>query len=69
MMQGATELEQNPSVSCLDHFFSAFVDHLQTQDSGSGFFSNAQNVTINGGTFVSHSRRSHKFSMATSCFI
>ena len=56
IMQAATELEQNSSVSLLHHFFSAFVDDLQTQVSGPGFFANAQNVVINGGTFVSYSR-------------
>ena len=56
----ATKLERNPSVSCLHHLFSAFVDDLQTKVSGSGIFANAQNMIINGGTFVSHSRRLHK---------
>ena len=66
----ATELERNPSVSCLHHLFSPnfsdFVvdDLLQTsQDSGPGLFTNAQNILITGGTFVSHSRRLHKYNL------
>ena len=57
IVQAATELERNPSVSCLHHLFSlaAFVDDLQSQDSGLGLFANAQNILITGGTFVSHS--------------
>ena len=55
IMQAATQLERNPSVSCLHHLSSAFVDNLQTQHSGLGFFANAQNILITGGTFVSHS--------------
>lgn len=43
-------------MSCLHHLFSDFVDVLQTQDSGSGLLTNAQNVLITGGTFVSRSR-------------
>jgi hypothetical protein len=62
-MQAPTELEQNPSVSCLHHLFSAFVDDLQTQDSGLGLFANAQNLLIYGGTFVSRSRRLQKSSI------
>jgi hypothetical protein len=62
-MQTDTELERNPSVSCLHHLFLAFVDDLQTQDSGLGLFPNAQNILINGGTFVSHSCRLHKSSI------
>ena len=59
----ATELERNPSVSCLRRLFSDFVDDLlqTSQDSGSGLFANAQNILITGGTFVSRSRRLHKF--------
>ena len=63
IIQGAAELERNPSVS---HLFSAFdvnVNDLQTQVSGSGFFANAQNTLITGGTFVSRSRRLHKFNL------
>ena len=66
--QVTTPLDPNPSVSFLHHFFSAFVDDLQNQISGSlaSFFQNAQ---ISGGIFVSHSRRLHNFSIITSCFI
>ena len=54
IIQGATELEPNPSVSCLRRLFSVFVDDdLQTQVSGPGFFANAQNILITGGAFVS----------------
>ena len=60
IMQAATELERNPYVSCLHLLFLAFVDDLQTQDSGLGLFANAQNVLITGGTFVSHFYRWHK---------
>ena len=59
-MQAATELGP---VRFLYHFFSAFVDDLQDQDSasGSGLFANARNILITGGTFVSHSySRLHK---------
>jgi hypothetical protein len=59
--QASTELERNPTVSCLHHPVSAFVDDLQTQDSGSGFFTNAQNILITGGTVVSRSRRLRKY--------
>ena len=50
----ATELERNPSVSCLRRLFSDFVDDLlqTSQDSGSGLFANAQNIFITGSTFV-----------------
>ena len=60
-----TELERNPSVSCLRHLFSDFVDDLlqTSQDSGSGLFANAQNILITGSTLVSHSRRLHKFNL------
>jgi hypothetical protein len=61
VMQAATELERNSSVSCLHHLFSAFVDDLQTQDSGSGLFANAQNILITDSTIISHSRRLHIF--------
>ena len=61
VIQAATESGQNSSVSCLHHLFLAFVDDLQTQDSGSGLFANAQSILITGGTFVSHSCRLHKF--------
>jgi hypothetical protein len=61
IMQAATELEEDPSVSCLHHLFSAFVDDdLQIQASGSGMFANAQNIVITSGTFVSRYRRLHK---------
>ena len=50
--QVSTELEQNLTVSCLNHMLLAFTDDFQIQDSGSGFFTNAQNIHINGGTFV-----------------
>jgi hypothetical protein len=46
-------------VSSFHCLFSAFVDDLQTQDSGS-LFANAHNILITGGTFVSHSRGLHK---------
>ena len=62
----ATELERNPSVSCLRRSFPDLVvdDLLQTsQDSGSGLFANAQNILITGSTFVSRSRRLHKFNI------
>ena len=59
LMQASTELERNPTVSCLQNSFLAFVDDLQTLVSGSGFFTNAQNILITGGTFVSLSRRLH----------
>ena len=69
IVQGATELEQNPSVSFLHNLFSAFVDDdLQTQASGSGMFANAQYMIINGGTFVSRSRRLHKSGIIICCF-
>ena len=51
-MQAAQELEPNSSVSCLHHLLSAFVYDPQTRDSGLGLFPNAQNLLINGGTFV-----------------
>ena len=60
IMQAASESERNPSVSCLYHLVLAFVYDLQTRDSGFGLFANARNILINGGTFVSHSRRLHK---------
>ena len=44
IIQAASELERNPSVSCLHYLFSALVDDLQTQDSGLGLFPNAQNI-------------------------
>ena len=44
----STESEENSSVSCLHHLFSAFADDCQTQDS---LFPNAQNILITGGTF------------------
>ena len=53
-MQGATELERNSSVSCIQFVLSVCCLRLQTQDSGLGFFANAQNILINGGTFVSN---------------
>ena len=69
IIQGTTELERNPSVSCLRHLFSTLdADDLQTQVSGSGFFANAQNILITGSTFVSHSRRLHKFHNYTDYF-
>ena len=40
------------SVSCLNCLPLAFADNRQIRDSGSGFFANAQNVLITGGTFV-----------------
>ena len=61
--QAAAELEQNPSVGCLCHLFSAFVYDLQTRDSGLGLIADAQNILINGGTFVSHFQRLHKSSI------
>ena len=54
VMQGATELERNSSVSCIQIVLSVCCLRLQTQDSGLGFFANAQNILINGGTFVSN---------------
>ena len=62
-MQAATGLERNPSVSCLQRLFLAFVDDLQTRNSGSGLFPNAQNIYINDSTIVSHSCRLHKSSI------
>jgi hypothetical protein len=60
-MQTATELERNPSVSCLHSLVLVlFLIIYRLQDSGLGFFANAQNTVITGGTFVSHSRRLHK---------
>ena len=53
IMQVSTELEQNPSVSCLDHLPLAFPDYHQIQVSGSGLFPNAQNILITGGIIVS----------------
>ena len=67
IVQAATESKKNPSVSCLHYLLFVFVDELQTQVSGLGLFANAQNILINGSTFVSHSRRLHKSSMIT-CF-
>jgi hypothetical protein len=52
IMQVSTKSEQNPSVSCLNYFPVTFADNCQIQDSGSGFFANAQNITITGGNFV-----------------
>ena len=52
MMQVSTESERNLSVSCLYSLPSAFVHNYQIQDSGSGFFVNAGNTLITGGTFV-----------------
>ena len=49
--QVSTESEQNLSVSCLNHMLLAFTDDRQIQDSGSGFFANAQNILIADGTF------------------
>ena len=43
-------------MSYLHQSFSVFVNDLQTQDLGSGFFTNAQTTFITGGTFVSHSQ-------------
>ena len=63
IMQSATELERNPSVSCLHLLSSVFVDDLWTQDSDLGFFAHAQNILVNGGTFVRRSRRLHKSSI------
>ena len=63
--QAATELGRNPSVSCLNHFFSTFVHDLQTQDPSLGLFVNAQNILISGGTFVSHLRKLQNFSRIT----
>ena len=63
IIQASMGLERNLSVSCLQHLFLAFVDDLQTQDSGLGLFPNAQNILITGGTFVSHSRRLNKSSI------
>ena len=61
----ATELERNPSVGCLHHLFLDFTDDLlqTSQDYGSGLFANSQNILITGGTFVSRSRRLHKFNL------
>ena len=53
IMQVFTESEQKPSVSCLHRLPSAFVNNCQIKDSGSGFFMNATNTLITGGTFVS----------------
>ena len=55
-IQVSTELEQNPSVSCLHHLSLAFADDSQVQNSGSGFFANSRNILITGGTFVSPHR-------------
>ena len=50
--QASTESEENISVSCLNDILLAFTYDRQVQDSGSGFFANAQNILITGGTFV-----------------
>ena len=42
----------NPSVSCYYIYVLAVIDDQQTQQSSSGFFPNAQNVLITGGTFI-----------------
>ena len=52
IMQAVTELEQNPSVSCLNSLPLAFTDNHHIQDSGLGLFAYAQNTLITGGTFV-----------------
>ena len=46
-------LERNISVSCSHYMLSVLADDQQNQHSGSGFFANAQNVLVTGGTFVS----------------
>ena len=51
-MQEPRESEQDTSVSCLNCLPLAFADNHQIRDSGSGFFANAQNILITGGTFV-----------------
>ena len=53
MMQVSTESDRSISVSCLYSLPSAFANNCQIQDSGSGFFVNARNTLITGGTFVS----------------
>ena len=50
--QVSTESEQNISVSYLNHMLLDFTNDRQIQDSGAGFFANAQNTLITGGTFV-----------------
>ena len=52
IMQVPRELEQDLSVSCLNCLPLAFADNCQIRDSDSGFFADAQNVLITGGTFV-----------------
>ena len=58
---GSSVSDQNLPVSCLHwhHLFSVFIDDLQTQVSGSGFFANAQNIFITGGILVSHFHMLH----------
>ena len=53
MMQVSTESDRDISVSCLYCLPLGFADNYQIQDSGSGFFVNARNTLITGGTFVS----------------
>ena len=52
IMQVPRESEQDLFVSCLNCLPLAFADNHQIRDSGLGFFANAQNVLITGGTFV-----------------
>ena len=52
IMQVPRESEQDLSVSYLNCLPLAFADNFQIRDSGSGFFANAQNVLVTGGTFV-----------------
>ena len=59
-MQISRESEQNLSVSCLNRLPLAFADNCRIQGSGSGFFANARNTLITGGTFVSLSRGLYK---------
>ena len=47
----SSEFGQNPMVTCA-HFVLLALAHNR-QNSGSGFFTNSQNVIITGGTFVS----------------
>ena len=47
-----TNPEQNPSVSYDVNVFLPVTDNQQAQQSMSGFFANAQNTLVTGGSFV-----------------
>ena len=57
------KLEGNPFVSCLHYLFSAFVDDLQTQVSGSGFFTGYKNMIITNASLVNHYHYPHDYNM------